>query len=114
MADSTAVHPKIYWYLNNLHVSGLESPLPKRCNRCLIQHLVTRASKYVDRCDRSIGTNIARKKTSPSPMALPCGERIFRTRRVERAMLGLCSNRIVVGVSNSAESDNQRKHERPL
>jgi hypothetical protein len=91
MAYCTAVHPKIYWYLNNLHISGLESPLPKRCNRCLIQHLMPRASKDIDRCYRSIRTNIARENTSPGPMALPCSKRIFRTRRVERAMLSLRS-----------------------
>jgi hypothetical protein len=68
MAYSTAVHPKIYWYLNGVHVSGLESPLPQRCNRCLIQHLMTRASKYVDRSYSSIGMKMAHENTSPRPI----------------------------------------------
>jgi hypothetical protein len=114
MAYSTAIHPKIYWYLNNLHVAGPKSPLPKSCNCCLIQHLVARASKNIDRCCSSIRTNIARENASSGPMLLPCSERIFRTRRVERAVLGLSCNRIVVCVDNSIEPDNQRKHEKPL
>jgi len=91
MAYCTAVHPKSYWYLNELHVSGLKSPLSKSNNRCLIQHLVTRAAKHIDRCERSIRTDFACENTMPCPMALLCSERIFRTPRVERATLGLCS-----------------------
>jgi hypothetical protein len=91
MAYSTAVHPKGYWYVDKLHVAGLESPLPKSHNRCLIQYLITRASAYVDGRDRSIRTNIARENTRSGPTPVPRGERIFRTRRVKRAMLVLCS-----------------------
>jgi hypothetical protein len=93
MTHSTAVQPKIYWYLNGFHVSGLESPLAQRCNRCLIQHLMTRALKYVDRSYGSIGTKIAQEKTSPRPMLFPCSERIFWSWRVQRAMLSLRSIR---------------------
>jgi hypothetical protein len=89
MAYSAAVQPKIHRYLNSLQVSGLESPLPKRCNRCLIQHLMPGALEYVYRCHRSIRTNIAHEKTRTGPMALPCLERILWPRRVERVMLGL-------------------------
>jgi len=85
----TTVHPKIYWYLNTLHVSGLESPLQKRCNRCLIQHLMTGASDYVQRCCRSIRANIAPDKTRSGPVVLPCLERILWPRRVEGVMLSL-------------------------
>ena len=80
MAYSTAVHPKIYWYIESaFHFSRLESPVLQRCNRCLIQHLMTRASKYIDRCHRSIRTNMAYEITSPRPMLLSCGKRIQRS-----------------------------------